>query len=300
MVRRQPMSGIGSSHSLALTGAGIGLRAAHYHEAVEQPEAFDWFEVHPENYMAAGGPPHHYLTVVREHHPLSLHGVGLSIAGTDPVDTAHLQRLKVLTDRYEPELFSEHLAWSSHDGRFLNDLLPVEYTEASLQRVAGRIHQIQDTLGRCILIENPARYLELSVSDMTETEFLARLTRHSGCGLLLDVNNVFVSAHNLGFDATDYIAQFPVTAVEEIHVAGHARDDSDDSPALLLDSHDRLVDEQVWNLLEQTLHRTGPVPVLVEWDRRLPEWTTLLAEARRAGTVLERVGQAIMEKTIAC
>ncbi len=287
---------------LSLAGAGIGLRAVHYRDAIGQPDAFAWAEVHPENYMGAGGPPHRYLTAVRETHPLSLHGVGLSLAGADPVDTAHLKRLKALVDRYEPALFSEHLAWSSHDGRFLNDLLPVPYTEASLWHLAGRIDQVQDTLGRSILIENPARYLALSDSDMAETVFLGQLVQLTGCKLLLDVNNVFVSAVNLGFDAAGYIAQFPVAAVGEIHVAGHAPDPAHGESGLLIDSHDRTVDEQVWQLLEHALARTGPVPVLVEWDRNWPAWSTLLAEVRRADEILDGVAgvDISMDKTIAC
>ncbi|HHQ14166.1 MAG TPA: DUF692 domain-containing protein [Chromatiales bacterium] len=287
---------------LALTGAGIGLRAVHYPDAISQPDAFAWAEVHPENYMGAGGPPHHYLTAVRETHPLSLHGVGLSLAGADPVDVVHLKRLKALIDRYEPVLCSEHLAWSSHDGRFLNDLLPVPYTEVSLQHLARRIDQVQDTLGQSILIENPARYLTLSDSDMAETVFLEQLVQRTGCGLLLDVNNVFVSAVNLGFDAARYIAQFPAAAVGEIHVAGHAPDPAQGETGLLIDSHDRAVDEQVWQLLEYALARTGPVPVLVEWDRDWPEWSTLLAEAQRADEILDRTARAdiLTEKTVAC
>ena len=287
---------------LALTGAGIGLRAIHYADAISQPDAFAWAEVHPENYMGAGGPPHHYLTAVRDTHPLSLHGVGLSLAGADPVDTGHLARLKTLIDRYEPVLFSEHLAWSSHDGQFLNDLLPVPYTEVSLQHLAGRIDQVQDTLGRSILIENPARYLTLSDSDMAETVFLELLVQRTGCGLLLDVNNVFVSAVNLGFDATGYIARFPAAAVGEIHVAGHAPDPAQRETGLLIDSHDRAVDEQVWQLLEHALAHTGPVPVLVEWDRDWPEWPTLLAEAQRADEILDRTARTdtLTKKTVAC
>lgn len=272
--------------------AGVGLRPVHYREILEHRPEIGWFEVHPENYMGAGGPPHRYLEAVRGHYPLSLHGVGLSIGGAYPLDRAHLARLAALVRRYEPALFSEHLAWSTHTDGCLNDLLPLPYTEATLDHVAHHVAHTQDVLGRRILIENPATYLRFADSSLAETQFLEELASRTGCGLLLDVNNVYVSATNHGFDPSAYIDCFPLRFVEEIHVAGHAQRADDRGQPLLIDSHDTTVAEPVWRLLEQALARTGPRPVLVEWDSSIPAWDALMREALRAQRFLQRT-QAI-------
>ena len=272
--------------------AGVGLRPVHYRHILEHRPAVGWFEVHPENYMGAGGPPHRYLEAIREDYPLSLHGVGLSIGGAHPLDRAHLARLAALVRRYQPDLFSEHLAWSTHSGGFLNDLLPLPYTEATLAHVAHHVIHTQDALRRRILVENPATYLRFTESSLAETQFLEELACRTGCGLLLDVNNVFVSAINHGFDPGAYIDRFPMRFVEEIHVAGHAQREDDRGQPLLIDSHDTTVAEPVWRLLEQALARTGPRPVLVEWDSSIPAWDALMREALRAQRFLQRT-QAI-------
>lgn len=269
--------------------AGVGLRPAHYRHILEHQPEVGWFEVHPENYMGAGGPPHRYLEAVREHYPLSLHGVGLSIGGAHPLDRAHLARLAALVRRYQPALFSEHLAWSTHTDGFLNDLLPLPYTEATLEHVTHHVAQTQDALGRRILIENPATYLRFAESGLAETQFLEELASRTGCGLLLDVNNVFVSATNHGFDPSTYINRFPMRFVEEIHVAGHAQREDDRGQPLLIDSHDTTVADPVWRLLEQALKFTGPRPVLVEWDSSIPVWEELMREALRAKQFLRHV-----------
>jgi uncharacterized protein (UPF0276 family) len=263
--------------------AGLGLKAEHW-EAIEATRpAVGWFEVHPENYMGAGGPPHRHLERIRADYPLSLHGVGLSIGGDGPLDDEPLERLKGLCDRYDPGLVSEHLAWSSHDGIFYNDLLPLPYNSSSLLRVADHIDQMQHVLGRRILLENPSSYLSFAESSLAETAFLAALVERTGCGLLLDVNNVFVSATNLGFTPEAYIADFPLHAVREIHLGGHAVDPT----GLLIDAHDRDVADPVWSLFAHVLELTGPVPALVEWDNDVPEWPVLLAEAGRAQRLLD-------------
>lgn len=266
--------------------AGVGLKACHYAEILDSRPDAGWFEVHPENYMGAGGPPHRYLTAIREHYPLSLHGVGLSIGGSRPLDAAHLARLRALAQRYEPGLFSEHLAWSTHDTGFLNDLLPLPYTRDTLGHVVAHVDEVQEALGRQMLLENPSTYVRFADSEMSELEFLAEVVARTGCGLLLDVNNVHVSATNHGFDARAYVDAFPIDAVGEIHVGGHAPDVDDAGRLLLIDAHDREVDRPVWSLYARAVERAGPVPTLVEWDNDIPAWQTLLAEAQRAEAVL--------------
>ena len=237
--------------------------------------------------MGAGGPPHHYLERIRVEYPISLHGVGLSIGGEGPLDRDHLARLRTVADRYEPGLFSEHLAWSSHAGVYYNDLLPLPYTGDTLTRVATHVDQAQEAMGRRMLLENPSRYLRFSEADMEEQTFLAELVRRTGCGLLLDINNVFVSAHNLGFSPEEYLEDFPLDAVEEIHLAGH-----DESRAgteqLLIDTHDRPVADPVWRLCARVIAARGALPVLIEWDSAVPAWDVLAAEARRADGILGR------------
>lgn len=266
--------------------AGVGFKPEHAADIFAAPRGVAWFEAHPENYMGEGGPPHRWLTRLRESYPLSLHGVGLSIGGGGRLDPLHLSRLKALVRRYEPGLFSEHLAWSSHGEAFLNDLLPLPYTEETLAHVARHVDEAQAALGREILIENPSTYVRFSSSAMAETDFLAELSRRTGCLLLLDVNNVFVSATNHGFDPFAYIDRFPVERVREIHLAGHLESQDDDGSPLLIDAHDRAVLEEVWRLYAHTLKRTGAVATLIEWDNDVPAWSRLAAEAQRANAML--------------
>ena len=238
--------------------------------------------------MGAGGPPHRYLTAIRERYPLSLHGVGLSIGAAKPLDKDHLARLKALNDRYQPGLFSEHLAWSSHDAVFLSDLLPVPYDEETLARVADHIDEVQETVGRRMLLENPSTYVAFEQSTMSEIDFLAEVVRRTGCGLLLDVNNIHVSATNQHYDPVAYLDAFPVDHVGEIHLAGYAPETDDNGDPLLIDAHDRPVDPAVLRLYERAIALTGPLPTLVEWDNDVPDWPTLHAEARRVEAVLSR------------
>jgi uncharacterized protein len=267
--------------------AGVGLKPEHYREVLETSPDIGWFEVHPENYMGSGGPPHHYLERIRERYPLSLHGVGLSIGGVDPLDHTHLARLKGIADRYEPGLFSEHLAWSTHEGAYLGDLLPLPYTEETLIHVAAHVDEAQGVLSRRMLIENPSTYVRFADSEMSEIEFLAGLAERTGCGLLLDINNVYVSAINHDYDCAAYIEAFPMEHVGEIHLAGHAEMQDDMGEALLIDSHDRLVRDAVWRLYAHAIGRSGPVPTLIEWDSNIPEWPVLFTEARRAERIMQ-------------
>jgi uncharacterized protein len=266
--------------------AGVGLKAEHCRLVLETLPSMGFFEVHAENYMGAGGPPHRYLTAVREHYPLSLHGVGLSIGAGRPLDRNHLGRLKVLIERYEPTLFSEHLAWSSHDAGFLNDLLPIPYTHESLGRVVAHIDEVQEALARPMLLENPSTYLAFAESSYSEVDFIAEVARRTGCGLLLDVNNVYVASTNHEWNSLAYIDEFPLSHVREIHLAGHAQEAYEYDRPLLIDTHDRAVDPIVWDLYRHVINRIGPVPTLVEWDADVPDWMTLKAEAERAETVM--------------
>ncbi len=270
-------------------GVGVGYKPQHFEDLMQDPLPVSWIEVHAENYMGEGGRPHAQLSALSERFALSVHGVGLSIGGDLPLDTAHLARLRDLVDRINPASFSEHLAWSTHGTEFLNDLLPLPYTDATLARVADHIAQVQDTLGRQMLLENPSSYLAFAESTYSETDFLAALVARTGCGLLLDVNNVFVSATNLGQGARAYIDAYPLEAVGEIHVGGHDEDTDDHGAPLLIDSHGAPVVDPVWALLDYTLARSGPRPVLVEWDTDVPEWSVLCDEASRAARALALV-----------
>jgi uncharacterized protein len=265
---------------------GVGLKAEHYRTIIETWPDIGFFEVHAENYMGAGGPPHRYLSAIREHYPLSLHGVGLSIGADRPLDRDHLQRLKQLIERYEPGLFSEHLAWSSHDAGFFNDLLPVPYTAETLARVSEHIDQIQEFLGRQMLLENPSTYLTFTESTYSEIDFIAEVVQRTRCGLLLDVNNVYVASTNQNWDPIAYVDAYPLAHVQEIHLAGHAREADDKGRPLLIDTHNRPVDEIVWNLFAHTLARIGPIPTLIEWDADVPPWTTLQQEAERVEAIM--------------
>jgi uncharacterized protein (UPF0276 family) len=266
--------------------AGVGLKAAHYEAVLAERPDLGFFEVHAENYMGAGGPPHHYLEAIRRDWPISLHGVGLSIGGAAPLDEAHLARLKALNERYQPGLVSEHLAWSTHNEVFFNDLLPLPYTREAVTRVSDHIDRLQTVLGRRILLENPSTYVAFESGEMDEIAFLRAVTLRSGCGLLLDVNNALVSATNQDFAAEDYIDAFPLDLVGEIHLAGHARDRDDAGKLLLIDAHDRAVDAGVWTLYARSIARGGARPSLIEWDNDVPSWRELFAEARSAERIL--------------
>jgi len=263
--------------------AGLGLKPEHFDAALAARAPGLWFEVHPENYMVDGGPRLAWLEAVRERHPLSLHGVSLSLAGEDAPDAAHLRRLAALVRRFEPALVSEHLAWSHAGGRWLPDLLPVPRSDALLQRLADRIDAVQNALGRRLAVENPSHYLRLPHA-WDEPAFLRELARRSGCALLLDINNVHVSARNLGFDAADYVDRFPAEAVAEIHLAGHTPDPVH-GEALLVDSHDAPVAEAVWALHARFVERAGPRPTLIERDGNLPAFDELMAERARAARI---------------
>mgnify|MGYP002630226586 CR=1 FL=1 len=273
--------------------AGVGLKACHYSDILEGKPDIGWFEVHPENFMGDGGPPHAYLNKIRQDYPLSLHGVGLSIGGAEALDTNHLNRLNALIDRYQPALFSEHLAWSTHRAGFFNDLLAIPYTSETLDLVCAHMDQIQDHLKRRILLENPSTYVVFENSTYDEVDFICEIARRTGCGLLLDVNNVYVSCTNHQQDAGAYIDRFPMAAVGEIHLAGHAEDRDDQGQPLLIDSHDRPVIDAVWDLYARTLGRTGAVPTLIEWDNDIPAWPELHAEARRADAVVAHVLEGV-------
>ncbi|WP_305971173.1 MULTISPECIES: DUF692 domain-containing protein [unclassified Mameliella] len=268
---------------------GVGYKPQHYSAIRDDPAPVGWLEVHAENYMGDGGRPLAQLRALSERFPISVHGVGLSIGGPDRLDPDHLARLKHLVGWLNPASFSEHLAWSTHDSAFLNDLLPLPYTPDTLARVCDHIDEVQEALGRRMLLENPSSYLAFAESKLDETGFLQEIARRTGCGLLLDVNNVFVSATNLGYSPQDYIAGFPMAAVGEIHLAGHDEDHDDFGAPLLIDSHGREVAEPVWALLDMVLDRAGPLPLLIEWDNDVPDWPVLAAEAERAARALTRV-----------
>jgi len=268
--------------------AGTSLKHEHLPVILAEGRRKGFFEVHAENYMGAGGPPHHALTRIRRDYPLSLHGVCMSIGGPQPLDEAHLRRFKALVDRYAPVLVSEHLAWSTHGTTYFNDLLPLPYTPATLTRVADHLDEVQETIGRSILLENPSTYVVFPESTMSETDFIRELVRRSGCGLLLDVNNVFVSATNHGYSALAYLANFPLEHVGEIHLAGHSEQADDEGALLLIDSHDRPVADAVWNLFDMVIGQCGTIPTLVEWDSDIPSWPVLKAEAAAAQAILDR------------
>lgn len=264
---------------------GLGFKPEHFRDIAEAPGAVGFYEVHAENYMGAGGAPHAMLSALHAHHALSLHGVGLSIGGADRLDRAHLARLRALVDRYQPESFSEHLAWSSHGAAWLNDLLPLPYTAQTLATICDHVDEVQEALGRRMLLENPATYVTFESSTWAETDFLAELVRRTGCGLLLDVNNVLVSATNHRFDPRAYLAEFPLFAVGEIHLAGHDTEELPSGP-LLIDSHSKPVADPVWDLYAEVLACTGPLPTLIEWDTDVPAFAVLLSEAARAQAIL--------------
>jgi uncharacterized protein len=278
-----------AAHRFLPMSPGVGYKPQHFQAILDQAGPVGWFEIHAENYMGAGGRPLAQLRHLAERFPISVHGVGLSIGGEGPLDTDHLARLKHLCDWLQPASFSEHLAWSTHESAFLNDLLPLPYTQATLSRVADHIDQVQAVLGRRMLLENPSTYLAFAETTMPEVEFLAALARRTGCGLLLDVNNVYVSGINQNTDPLDYIRAFPLADVGEIHLGGHDEDLDAHGARLLIDSHGTEVVDQVWALYRQTIALSGPRPTLIEWDNDVPDWTVLAAEAARAAAILSPV-----------
>ena len=258
----------------------------HFEAILAESDNNRFFEVHAENYMGAGGPPHWMLDRIRRDYPVSVHGVCMSLGGPSPLDKDHLRRFHDLVNRYEPALVSEHLAWSTHDGTFFNDLLPLPYTNATLNYVADHVDQMQDAIGRKILLENPSTYVQFRESTISEAAFICELARRTGCGLLLDVNNAFISATNHGYAARDYIADFPLAYVEEIHLAGHQERSDDQGELLLIDSHDDPVSDPVWALYKLVVQKLGAVPTLIEWDGNIPAWSVLRSEADEARKLL--------------
>ena len=263
--------------------AGIGLRAPHYREVLENLPKLGWVEVHSENFFG-GGAPLNTLLKVREHYPVSLHGVGMGLASTSALDQEHLSALQRLCEAVQPAAVSEHLCWNSAAGIVINDLLPFPYTHEALSHVANRVQQLQDKLGRQLLVENLSSYLAFANSEMTEGEFLAELTRHTGCGILFDVENLYVNVRNLGVDAEAFIKTIPAEAVKEYHLAGYSERDG-----CLVDTHDHPVYPEVWKLYEHVLRHIGPRPTLIEWDTDIPALEVLLSEAQRARAVCDSV-----------
>ncbi|HYB12467.1 MAG TPA: DUF692 domain-containing protein [Myxococcota bacterium] len=270
-------------------GVGVGLRPKHYPRILEEPTpaalGVDFFEALSENYMVPGGRPLRVLAQVRARFPIVLHGVSLNIGSADPLRQSYVDELKELSQRFEPAFLSDHLCWTGVDGRNLHDLVPLPYTEAALRHVAERVQRVQDHLGRRLALENVSSYFAYVDDAMPEWEFLARIAEQADCGILLDVNNIFVSAHNHGFDPLDYLAAIPAERVFQIHLAGHSQ-----AGELLIDTHDHPVRDEVWRLYEAALQRIGPVSTLIEWDDRIPEFHELAAEAARARAILARVG----------
>ncbi|MGO8800898.1 MAG: DUF692 domain-containing protein [Roseiarcus sp.] len=270
--------------------SGVGLKPEHVDEILRDRPALGFFEIHAENYMGAGGPPHRRLEAIRALYPLSLHGVGLSIGSPGALDREHLGRLAALARRYQPGLVSEHLAWSSHNGGFLNDLLPLPYTPETLATVCAHIDEVQEALAQPMLLENPSTYVVFRESTIAETDFIREVARRTGCGLLLDVSNVRVSATNHGFDARAYLEAFPLDEVGEIHLAGFAEAEDDAGHLVLIDAHDSPVRDHVWDLYREVVARRGPTPTLIEWDNDVPPWPALLDQARRADAIMAKAG----------
>jgi uncharacterized protein (UPF0276 family) len=269
-------------------GGGVGLKPQHFAQALAAQPGPAFIEVHAENYMGEGGPLLHWLDRLRERYPLSLHGVGLSLGGEEPLAEDHLDRLAALVRRYRPAAFSEHLAWLTHGGVFFNDLLPLAYDDATLRRVCAHVAQTQERLGCRMLLENPSTYFEFSTSTLDEPQFLAEIVARTGCGLLLDVNNAWVSCVNRGADPFSYIDAFPAHGVGHMHLAGHATDADAAGAPLLIDDHGSPVHERVWALFRHAVARCGPQPTLIEWDNEVPEFSVLLAQAQRADAEMRK------------
>lgn len=265
---------------------GVGYKPQHYADILMHPPSLGWLEVHAENYLGSGGRPIAQLRALREHYAFSVHGVGLSIGSEQGIDPDHLSRVKKLCDWLNPAQFSEHLAWSTHDVGFLNDLLPLPYDRKTLMRVVDHIDLVHSTLGRQMLLENPSSYLGFAQSTFEEGEFLAEIAQRTGCGLLFDINNVFVSCMNMGWDIDRYLNSFALDLVGEIHLGGHDEDIGDLGQRLLIDTHGASVVDPVWNLYERVIAKTGPLPTLIEWDTDVPEWDTLYRDVTRAAQVM--------------
>jgi uncharacterized protein len=274
--------------------AGVGFKHTHLDAILADDDPVGFLEVHAENYMGDGGFPHRALERIRQDFPVSLHGVCMSIGGPQPLSIDHLTRFRDLVQRYEPGLVSEHLAWSTHDDVFMNDLLPLPYTDETLSHVCEHIDRMQDFIGRQMLLENPSTYVVFENSTMSETDFIREIVRRTGSGLLLDVNNVFVSATNHGYSPLSYLMDYPLEHVGEIHLAGHAVQEDDEGETLLIDSHDAPVADAVWDLYEIVVKQTGPIPTLVEWDSDLPDWPVLKSEAVAAERILENAAHTFM------
>lgn len=273
--------------------AGIGLKPQHFRDILEYQPAVGWFEAHPENYMVAGGPLHHYLEKIVAQWPLSFHSVAMSLGSVDGVDHEHLQRLRELCERYQPSQVSDHLSWSRWRRFALNDLLPMPYTGEALDLMRSNLMQVQDALGRSIAVENPSSYFDVSNADLSEAQFLVELVESCDADILLDINNIYVSACNHGWSALDYLDLIPPDLVCEIHLAGHSLEETGAGP-LRIDDHGSNVAEEVWQLFEVALARLGPKPVLIEWDTNIPELAVLESEALRAQRVLnQRMGSRI-------
>ncbi|WP_261843755.1 MNIO family bufferin maturase [Aliamphritea ceti] len=264
---------------------GVGLRQAHYQAVIDQAPSLGWFEVHSENYFNPGGPNHYFLQCVRDHYPLSLHGVGMSVGSTDPLDMNYLASLKQLIDRYEPFLVSDHISWSRHNGEYFPDLYPLPFTADVIQHLVSRIQQVQEYLGRKLILENVSSYVTFAESEMSEWDFLNEVTARSGCQLLLDVNNVAVNSCNHGFAATDFIAGISPCSVAEIHLSGAAHKIINQQP-FIIDSHDAEVADSVWSLYQQAIERFGVVPSLIEWDSQMPDLQVLVDQAAIASEIL--------------
>ena len=290
---REPCLHVPASNPMAHVGASF--KHDHLADIMNAPVKDAFFEVHAENYMGDGGPPHRALEKIRRDYPLSIHGVCMSIGGEQPIDLTHLARFRRVIDRYEPQFVSEHLAWSTHVNTFYNDLLPLPYTQSSLARVCDHVSQVQDAIGRTILLENPSTYVTFDSSTLTETDFLKAVAKRTGCGLLLDLNNVFVSATNHAYTPSAYLDDFPLWAVGEIHLAGHSVQVDDAGEPLLIDSHDRAVSEEVWALYEATIAQLGATSTLIEWDSNLPSWPGLWSQVTAARARMERVGTLRVE-----
>ncbi len=263
-------------------GFGVGLRRPHYAHVLETHPNIDWFEVISENFMVAGGRPHEVLEQVRERYPIVLHGVSMSIGSVDPLNRSYLKGLRDLARRWTPAWISDHLCWTGVGGRNLHDLLPLPYTDATVRHVAARIRRVQDALERPILMENVSSYMAFADSNMAEWEFISAVAEEADCGILLDINNIFVSAFNHHFDGTEYIDYVPVERVIQYHLAGHS-----DHGTYLLDTHDHPVREEVWALYERAVRRFGQVSTLIEWDDKIPDFTVLAATAERARAIYE-------------
>lgn len=274
--------------------AGVGLRGVHHADWLEHRPACGWLEAHAENYFAEGGPLPALLGTLHRDYPLSLHGVGLGLAGPEPLDQAHLARLKSLVDRHQPEVVSEHLCWGAAGGVHFNDLLPIPFTHESLDLVCARVGQLQETLGRTVLIEHLASYLRFAEDEISEPQFLAQLVQRTGCGLLLDLNNLYVNACNHGFDAHDFLAELPAEAIGEIHLAGHTQSIVD-GESVLIDTHGSTVCAEVWQLYREAVQRFGARPTLIEWDTDVPALEVLLAEAARADAIVTELTGAAPE-----